>query len=285
MAIVTISRGCFSHGKDIAEKAAEFLKYRCISREVLIDASRHFDVSEKKMLKVLHDAPGMVEKFIHGTDEYLCYAKAALIENVRDDNVVYHGYGGHLLLPDIPHILKVRIISDMQTRVAYTMEKENLSYNEAVLRIKKEDEHRKAWTRTLFGKNLEDPFLYDTVLNIGNMDIDDAAGIIADLALSDSFKTTRASREKLDDYAIQIHASASLYRHHISNAGIKVKDKSVMVYIPPRRIRKTAHMSPKIEQEFMENEKKVLNRTIKEEVKKIPGVKEVYCSFDEPFFH
>ncbi|MCF8045679.1 MAG: cytidylate kinase-like family protein [Desulfarculaceae bacterium] len=285
MAIVTISRGCFSHGKDIAQKAAELLDYGCVSREILIDASRHFDVSEKKLLTALHDAPGMLDKFTHGTDEYLCYAKAALAENVRKDNVVYHGYGGHLLLPDIAHVLKIRIISDFDTRVAYTMEKEGLSYGEATRRIRKEDEHRKIWTRTVFGKNLEDPFLYDAVLNIGDMGIDDAAGVIADLARSESFKTTPESRKSLDDYAIRCHAAASLYRLQISNAQVRVNDAAVMVYVPPRRIRKTAHMTPKIEQDFVENEKKAVNRSIKEELKKIPGVNEVYCSFDEPFVH
>ena len=285
MSIVTISRGCFSHGKDIARKTAELLEYGCVSREILIDASRYFDVSEKKILTALHDAPGMLDKFTHGTDEYLCYAKAALIENVRKDNVVYHGYGGHLLLPDIPHILKIRIISDFDTRVAYTMEKERLSYAEATRRIKKEDEHRKTWTRTVFGKNLEDPFLYDAVLNIGDMDIDDAARVIADLAQSDSFKTTAESQKKLDDYAIHCHAAASLYRLQISNARIRVNDATVMIYIPPRRIRKTAHMTPRIEQDFAENEKRAVNHAVKEEIKKIPGVHEVYCSFDEPFVH
>jgi hypothetical protein len=35
MAIITISRGCFSHGQEIAEKVARRLEYECLSREVL----------------------------------------------------------------------------------------------------------------------------------------------------------------------------------------------------------------------------------------------------------
>ncbi len=285
MAIVTISRGCFSHGKDIARKTAELLGYSCISREILIDASHYFDVSEKKLLKALHDAPGMMDKFTHGSEEYLCYTKAVLIEKVRRDNIVYHGCGGHLLLPDIPHILKIRIISDFQTRVAYTMEKKEISYNEAAHGIKKEDENRKSWTRIIFRENLENPFLYDAVLNIGNMDINDAAKTIADLAVSDSFKTTADSRRKLEDYAIYSHAKAALYQHKIHNATITVKEKTVMVHLPARRIKRTAHMSPKMQETFLESEKKALNTTVKDAVKKIPGVEEVYCSFEDPFMH
>ncbi|MBU1162009.1 MAG: cytidylate kinase-like family protein, partial [Proteobacteria bacterium] len=53
MAIITISRGCFSHGQEIAEKVAGMLGYECISREVLIEAAKLFNVSEKKLIKSL----------------------------------------------------------------------------------------------------------------------------------------------------------------------------------------------------------------------------------------
>jgi hypothetical protein len=42
MAIVTISRGCFSHGKEIAEKTAKQLCYKVISREILFEAAEFF---------------------------------------------------------------------------------------------------------------------------------------------------------------------------------------------------------------------------------------------------
>ena len=71
MAIITISRGCFSHGQEIAEKVAEILGYECISREVLIEAAKLFNVSEKKLIKSLHDAPTIPERIAHKKTEYL----------------------------------------------------------------------------------------------------------------------------------------------------------------------------------------------------------------------
>ena len=38
MAIITISRGSFSKGKEVAEKVAKILGYQCISREILLEA-------------------------------------------------------------------------------------------------------------------------------------------------------------------------------------------------------------------------------------------------------
>jgi hypothetical protein len=39
MPIITISRGCYSRGKEVAEKVAKELGYQCLSREILLEAS------------------------------------------------------------------------------------------------------------------------------------------------------------------------------------------------------------------------------------------------------
>ncbi|MBW2573755.1 MAG: cytidylate kinase family protein, partial [Deltaproteobacteria bacterium] len=44
MGVITISRGSYSKGKEIAEKLAEKLDYDCISREILLQASKQFNV-------------------------------------------------------------------------------------------------------------------------------------------------------------------------------------------------------------------------------------------------
>ena len=46
MSIVTISRGSYSRGKQVAEKLAEALGYECISREIIIEASELFNIPE-----------------------------------------------------------------------------------------------------------------------------------------------------------------------------------------------------------------------------------------------
>ena len=42
MAIITISRGSYQKGKEVAEKVARKLGYECISREILLEASDEF---------------------------------------------------------------------------------------------------------------------------------------------------------------------------------------------------------------------------------------------------
>lgn len=37
MAIITISRGSYSRGKEVAEKLASKLNYECVSREIILE--------------------------------------------------------------------------------------------------------------------------------------------------------------------------------------------------------------------------------------------------------
>ena len=91
MAIITISRGSYSKGKEVAEKVCQRHGYSCASREVLVEASDHFNIPEIKLVSALHDAPSVLERFTYGKERYLTFFEAAFLERVQKDNVVYHG--------------------------------------------------------------------------------------------------------------------------------------------------------------------------------------------------
>src|SRR4030067_3303618 len=101
MPIVTISRGSYSKGKEVAEKVAQRLGYDCISRDILVEASEHFNIPEIKLVRALHDAPSVLERFTYGKERYLAYIESAFLERVQMDNVVYHGLAGHFFLKGV----------------------------------------------------------------------------------------------------------------------------------------------------------------------------------------
>jgi len=166
MAIITISRGSYSRGKEIAEKVAGRLGYECIARETLLEASEDFHTPDIKLVRAIHDAPSILDRFRHGKERYVAYVQAALARHVKKDNVVYHGLAGHFLLTGVSHVLKVRIIADMDERVMLEMEREHISSKEALHILKKDDEQRRKWSRRLYGIDTRDPGLYDLVLRI-----------------------------------------------------------------------------------------------------------------------
>lgn len=210
MAVITISRGSYSKGKEIAEKVSQKLGYECISREILLEASEHFNIPEIKLARAIHDAPSILDRFTYGKEKYTAYIRETLLEHIAKDNVVYHGLAGHFFLREVPHVLKVRIIANMQERVKEEMRRENISEDEAWHLLKKDDQERRKWALHLFGIDTWDPSLYDIVLHIDNLTIDDAVDILCDAAKRLCFQTTEASQKILQDLVLGARAQAAL---------------------------------------------------------------------------
>jgi hypothetical protein len=57
MSIVTISRGLFSSGQALAERVAEMLGYRSMSRELLLEATRRYEIPEAKLTEQMETSP------------------------------------------------------------------------------------------------------------------------------------------------------------------------------------------------------------------------------------
>jgi cytidylate kinase len=232
MAIITISRGSYSRGKEVAEKVARNLGYACISRDILLDASEIFNVSELKLVHAIHDAPSLLDRFSKGKERYLAYIQAALLRFLREDNVVYHGLAGHFFVRDIGHALKVRIGAEMQDRVSLEMARRNIAAREALETLRKDDEQRRKWSRWLYGIDTFDPTLYDMVLHIKRLSTDDAAEIICRTARLERFQTTAASQRALKDMALAAQVKADLMEItvdldiHADNGHIQIRAKS-----------------------------------------------------------
>ena len=197
MAIITISRGSNSRGKEVAESLAKRLGYDCVSREILLEASAEFNIPEIRMEKALHDAPSVLERFSHGKTRYISYFCASFFNRLVKDNIVYHGLAGHFFLQGISHVMKVRIIANMEERIREEMIRENCSADEARYTLKKDDEERRKWGMHLYGKDTWDSRLYDMVLHIDTMTVDGAVAIIEQTINNGIFKATADSLEKM----------------------------------------------------------------------------------------
>ncbi len=202
MAIITISRGSYSRAKEVAEKLAHKLGYECISREILLEASEEFNIPEIKLIRAINDAPSILEQFTHGKERYLAFIRAALLKHVQKDNVVYHGIGGNFLLQGIPHVLHVRIVADLEDRVADEMKREGIAAAEARELITKDDAERRNWALHLYGADPWDPMLYDLVIHLRAITVDMAVSLICNVLEFPDFQTTPQSQQLMDNLAL-----------------------------------------------------------------------------------
>lgn len=210
MAIITISRESYSWGNTIAHRVAEKLGYKTINREALIEASKIFNIPEIKLSKAIHDAPSILERFTFGKERYIAYIKTALLKHLREDNIIYHGLAGHFFIQGISHALKIRIIADFEDRVKNEMDTERISRDAAVQQLKKDDMERMKWSQALYGVDTHDPGLYDLVIHIKTLTVDNAVDLIYETARLPQFQATEASQKKLNDLVIAASVKAEL---------------------------------------------------------------------------
>jgi cytidylate kinase len=210
MAIITVSRGSYSKGRELAEKVAQRLGYECISREVLLEASKEFNIPEIKLVRAIHDAPSILDRFVYGKEKYVAFIQAAICRHLKNDNVVYCGLAGHFFVGDVSHALRVRVVADMQARVNAEMEREGIAAREAERILKKDDEERRKWSMFLYGIDTREPRNYDMILHISKITVDDAVDIVCHTVALENFKTTAASQQAMDDLALAAEAKAVL---------------------------------------------------------------------------
>jgi cytidylate kinase len=253
MPIVTISRESYTQAKEVAEKVAENLGFECISREVLLEASEEFNVPEVKLLQAIRDAPFVLDRFTYGKERYTAYIQVALLQHLQGDDVVYHGLAGHYLVKGVSHVLKVRIVGDLEDRVKVVRRRAEvfeqaasamegikvpgLSHSgaprpiseERALGILKEiDEARRKWGLHLYGVDTRDPSLYDLVIHIDRLSIDGAAELICRAAGMEGFRATSESQQAMDDLLLAARTKANLVDHH---PRVVVTAKAGAVYV------------------------------------------------------
>jgi cytidylate kinase len=200
MAIIMISRGTFSGGKALAECLADRLGYPCLSREEAVhEAVKRYGIKEKDLTAAMDELPPFWRQ-VHGTRlAYLRFFAAILLEHVREENLVYHGHVAHLILGSVSHILRVRVIADMEFRIKGAMERKCLSREEAIAFIGNIDNKRDKWTRFLYGIEWHDATLYDVLFNLERINIDVACEAVVHMAAMDVFKSTPQSCRDLDN--------------------------------------------------------------------------------------
>ena len=228
MAIITISRGSFSRGKEVAEKLAAKLGYECVSHEILLEASKEFDIPEIKLTKALHDSPSIFNRFNHGKLRYMTYYKYALLKHCQNDNVVYHGLAGHYFLKDIPHVFKVRVLANIEDRIKELIDRDGISEHEAIDTIKKDDIERRKWGLQLYGIDTWDSRLYDMIINIHKLQVDDAVNILCQAVKKPVFQTTEGSKRKVDEITLEAKIHSIMIDYSLV-VEVKVKNREAFL--------------------------------------------------------
>lgn len=211
MAIITISRGTHSGGKNVGESLAAKLGYPCFSREEIVrEASRDFGVPEEQMNATMADPPRFWQQVPSKRIAHMNYFRTTLVKHFEEGNFVYHGYAAHLLLGKSIKILRVRINADIEYRIKAAMNDLNISRNEAIKGIDRVDRQNAMWAKALYGIDWNDPSLYDLVVNLQKISMPGAVETLAFMTTLNDFFIDEQAMKAIDDLSLSSRVRSAL---------------------------------------------------------------------------
>ena len=265
MPIITISRGAFSGGQALAERVASVLGYRCVSREVLVEARARYGIPEAKFTEVLETLPHWWERWQESLRLYRIVLQAAMCEVAQGGNLVYHGHAGQELFPGIRHVLKVHLTAPMAFRIEQVRSRKGLNEAAGLQYIEQVDKARHRRLQAIFGADWRDPSRYDMVLNIAQMSLETAAHLVVEAARQADYQPTADSERDFQDLTILARVQAALI------ISPKTRNLTINVRVEGGEV----HASGILAQSELEQE-------ILRIVEGVPGVRKVATDFESP---
>ena len=211
MPIITIYQGASGEGQELAESVAQALGYRCVGREVLVEASRRYGIPEAKLNEIVEKGPHWWERLLQDLRPYRVALQAMLCDLGQDGKLVYHGHMGHELLSGIGHVLKVLLTAPIEFRVEQVRARQNLADAAARHYIEEVDKARSRRLMAMFGVDWRDANRYDLVLNMGKMSREGAKRVIIETAKLDEYQPTAASNQAFNDLSLGSRVLATLF--------------------------------------------------------------------------
>ncbi len=89
MSIISISRGSYHRGSEVAQKVAEVLGYACISRDTILASSREFDTPEIRVMHNFQYAVQTLERLSFGRERFVNFISSSILRFLKNDRYVY----------------------------------------------------------------------------------------------------------------------------------------------------------------------------------------------------
>jgi len=235
MPIITIYQGASGEGQELAESVAQDLGYRCVGREVLVEAGRRYGIPEAKLNEIVEKGQHWWKRLLQDLRPYRITLQAVLCELAQDGKIVYHGHVGHELLSGIGHVLKVFLTAPMEFRIEQTRARQKLTDAAAHQYVEEIDKARSRRLMAMFGADWRDPNRYDLTLNMGKMSREGAKRVIIEAARLQEYQPTPASDRAFNDLALGSRVHATLFASpDVRGASLDVRAEAGHIYIKGR---------------------------------------------------
>ena len=212
MPIITIFSGGFCQEGPVIDEVVARTEYRQITDdEIVAEASRRSAMTESKITRAFSSRTSVFNKFTLEKERSLAYIKLALADLITTDNALITCFSGQLIPAAVSHTLRVCLVAPQKYRIAVAAKQQGISKKEAAKLVQGREEDCSFWIESLLGNSDPwDPALYDIVIPVDKMSVQDAAAVIADYAGKDILRQTADSKQALEDFRLAAETEATL---------------------------------------------------------------------------
>jgi len=212
MPIVTIFSGGFCQEDPVVREVIARNGYSHITdNEIVAEASRRSTLAESKIKRAFSPRTSVFNKYTLEKERSLAYIKLALADLITTDNALVTCFSGQLIPESVSHTLRVCLVAPKKYRIAAAAEQQGISEKEAAKLVQRRQEDCSFWIASLFGNSDPwDPALYDIVIPIDKMSVQDAAALITENAGKDIIQQTAESKQALEDFRLAAETQSAL---------------------------------------------------------------------------
>jgi len=225
MPLITISQDYGSHGYYVAQRISQELDLDLYDDETLREAAVEMGVKQENLDGLKEQVPGFFDRLMGvKPDVYLNVLQGVVYTMASQNNGVIVGHGSQLLLKDFGCALHVRIITPAEKRIRYFIEEKGLEEEVAHKLVTSKDEEFVNFFRYAFKMDINDPLLYDLVINTEKIGIESVITHIKQLAQSNEItECSIGALSIMKCRALEMKIHARLIGNGIITTGIKVE--------------------------------------------------------------
>jgi cytidylate kinase len=224
MQLICVSQGSLSAGREFAEQLARKLDYRLLTREEVVDRATDEGIAIGRLEMAVMRRRPLDERLTQVKEHFQAFTTRCICERALGENLVYAGRSGHVLMPGVTHLLRIRVVTDMETRITAVMQRLRLGRDKAKQYIEQVEDDRERWARVLYNVDWKFAGIYDLIANLEQVSVGSATTALCGYAQLPEFQETPASRNALQNLLLASRARVAVARDsRTQTASVKVR--------------------------------------------------------------
>jgi cytidylate kinase len=265
MPLITITQNLGSNGLAVARKVAEGLDCELFDDQKLHELVQQKGISAEEICQLDEKSPRFWDLFFKSRPQiYLNVLESVVYEVAQRGEGVIVGHGSQMLLKEFDCAFHVRLLTPESRRADRLAAEQGISREAALKLIRQRDRERAGFFKFAFQLDMEDPNLYDLVINTHRLETATVAGLIISAVNSEDIRACGLNALKtMERLALEKKVRAALLENRID-------DRNLVIEVSDDGVTSVAGVSSSAEE----------RKRIESVVSRVPGVSKIVSAME-----